>query len=90
MASKRCRRGPIILLTPGLPLRPGQTDYDTPHDWKRDDQMRPLVKPAGRDQAEAARRWFLDGACPSPLGGLHVWRTAEVCDVTILMLALQA
>lgn len=39
-----------------------QTEYATPHDWKRDDQMRALVNPTGREQAENARRWFLDGA----------------------------
>jgi len=34
--------------------------YDTPHDWKMDDQMRPITD-KGKAQAEEARRWFLEG-----------------------------
>ena len=50
---------PIPDLAPNSPL-PCQNSYDTPHDWKRDDQMRPLTD-KGKKQAEDARRWFLDG-----------------------------
>jgi len=34
--------------------------FGTPHDWKANDQMRPLTA-AGKAQAENARRWFIEG-----------------------------
>ena len=31
--------------------------YETPHHWKKEDQMRPITD-KGKEQATAARAWF--------------------------------
>lgn len=40
------------------PMLGGPEAYETPHDWKRDDQKRPLTELGGQ-QCQAARGWFL-------------------------------
>mmetsp|Transcript_2536 Transcript_2536/g.5279 ORF Transcript_2536/g.5279 Transcript_2536/m.5279 type:complete len:246 (-) Transcript_2536:97-834(-) len=37
-----------------------KTDFSNPHDWKLNDQTRPLTD-GGKVQAENARRWFIEG-----------------------------
>jgi len=35
-------------------------NFDTPHDWKMNDQVRPITD-VGKVQAESARKWFIEG-----------------------------
>ena len=48
---------PIPDLAPNSPL-PCQNSYDTPHDWKRDDQMRPLTDKGKKDYRK--RKWLAE------------------------------
>mmetsp|Transcript_16209 Transcript_16209/g.22400 ORF Transcript_16209/g.22400 Transcript_16209/m.22400 type:complete len:243 (+) Transcript_16209:132-860(+) len=37
-----------------------KSDFHNAHDWKQNDQVRPLTD-KGKEQAEEARRWFIEG-----------------------------